>query len=277
MMRTDTFEAGRTLRFFVSFGLACAVLAGPGARVAAAESQVALERFEVQLWPDYDKPATLVMCRARLAADTALPTEVSFRIPASVGEPHAVAYRADGDRLLIADHTRVVDGKWATIRIRTQSRDVQLEYYAPILALKGKRSFVYTWPGDMSVAQFIYGAQQPAAASAFEVTPPATEKVPRADGLLVHTADLGAVAKGETVEIRIAYESDGTLSTKPAAAKPSSPEPARRKAAPSSATPASSAPSAAASTGASDDWIIWLVLGLTIAAGAVWVGFSERK
>ncbi len=277
MMPTDTVDVRRALRSVLSFGVLCAVLVGPGGRVASAQSQVALERFEVQLWPDYDKPATLVMYRARLAADTSLPTEVSFRIPSSVGEPHAVAFRADGDRLLLADHTREVDGEWATIRIRTNSRDVQLEYYAPILSLEGKRVFTYTWPGDMKVDKFIYGAQQPAAASAFEVTPPATEQVARADGLLVHTADLGAVAKGKTVEVRISYESDGTLSAKAAAAKPSNPAPARRESAPSGAAPASQTPPVAATSGAGDDWIIWLVLGLTVAAGAVWVAFSERK
>jgi len=270
-------ENGRPVRSVFACVLVVAVAVAGSARTAAAEGNVALERFEVQLWPDYDRPETLVMYRARLAADVKLPTEVSFRIPASVGEPHAVAYRAEGDRLLLADHTREVDGQWATIRINTQSRDVQLEYYAPILTLEGKRMFSYTWPGDMKVASFVYGAQQPAAATSFEVSPPATDQVERNDGLIVHTADLGAVAEGKSIEVRISYVSDGTLSAKRAAAKPDKPAAAPRRAAQPEAAPSSTSSSSESGSHAGDDWFIWLVLGLTIAAGAVWVAFAGRR
>jgi len=256
----------------------CSVVVLAGAEMpAAAQPEVALERFEVQIWPDYDKPAALVMYRARLAADTPIPSKVKLRIPAAVGEPHAVAYTGEGGRLLLAKHTRTVEGEWAVVEISAQSHDVQLEYYAPILALEGTRQVRYVWPGDLQVATFVYGAMQPAAAAKFSVTPPAAEQVTRADGLIVHTADLGAVASGKEVKVEITYESDGTLSAKRKAPAPPSkasapprPAPARR------AAPATPIPPAAKVGGGSDDWLIWLILGLSVAAGAIWVLFSAR-
>ena len=275
-MKSESTTRARTIGQVIACGLAV----GFASSSATAEApSPALERFEVQLWPDYDRPAALVMYRARLAANTALPAEVSFRIPAAVGEPHAVAYRGQGDQLMLADHTRELDGEWATIRIRVRSRDVQLEYYAPIVLHAGKRMVSYTWPGDMAVQSFVFGAQQPAAATSFEVTPAATQQVTR-NGLTLHTADLGAVERGREVDIQITYESSGALSAADAAGAadvPGSPgaveQPARST---SSAAPAPMRPATLAPAG-DGGLFLWLVLGLTAFAGAVWVAYSTRR
>ena len=56
-----------------------------------AQDEVRLAYLQVDLWPEYDRPEMLVILRASLAADVSLPVDVTFRIPAAVGDPNAVA------------------------------------------------------------------------------------------------------------------------------------------------------------------------------------------
>ena len=84
-----------------------------------------LGRLDVALWPEYARPAVLVLYRARLDPASPLPARVRLPMPASVGPPHAVASRATDGRLLLADHAIEVEGDWAWVEVTTQSHQVQ--------------------------------------------------------------------------------------------------------------------------------------------------------
>src|SRR3990172_1671747 len=76
--------------------LALAFMPAPAAAAppagGAAANDVRLESMQVEIWPEYDRPAALVIMRGELAASVGLPAAVSLRIPASSGGPAAVAY-----------------------------------------------------------------------------------------------------------------------------------------------------------------------------------------
>jgi hypothetical protein len=71
----------------------------------------------------------LVIHVLTLRSDVQLPTTVTVRIPARVGEPHAVAEIDPEGGLLNAAYSRAADAEWAMIAIQTSQRQVQVEYY----------------------------------------------------------------------------------------------------------------------------------------------------
>ena len=180
---------------------------------ARGQSSVLLERVEVALWPEYDRPGVLVIYRISLDASTALPAPMSFTLPAAVGVPNAVAQMRDGS-LVMLPYDRVVEGETAELRFAASERIIQLEYYDPAVTRDGDaRSFTYRWPGDYAVTGLTFSIQEPAGAQQFQLTPPAAAAVIGADGLAYHTITLGTVAAGQSAQVSIAYDKEGEALT----------------------------------------------------------------
>jgi hypothetical protein len=86
--------------------LALLVSAGP----ALAQNGIAFASLQIQLWPEYDQPKTLVILDGRLDATVTLPAELTLRIPAAAGQPNAVAVRGLKGDLLSASYTTTLSG-----------------------------------------------------------------------------------------------------------------------------------------------------------------------
>ncbi len=179
---------------------------GLGLRPAAAQQPPAIERLGVALWPEYDQPAMLVILRVQLAPGTALPAEVTLPIPASAGEPLAVAYTTADGALLNAPYTRQVQGDWALITLTSETPNAQVEYYQPLQISGTQRDFLYEWPGGQDLGMLSYEVQHPVGAQAMTIDPPAQSSAPRPDGLLYSFADLGPVPGMETRQIQLSYQ-----------------------------------------------------------------------
>lgn len=133
--------------------------------LARAQESLRFETMQIDLWPEYDQPAMLVIYRARLTADIQLPVEVGIRIPAAVGDPNAVAVRQDGGQLFNAEYTRVAEGDWATIFFSARFREIQIEYYDPLIERQGDtRQYQFVWPGDYPIDNLRILVQQPTGA-----------------------------------------------------------------------------------------------------------------
>lgn len=211
-----------------------------------------LERLEISLWPEYDRPAMLVLYRATLAANAKLPATVALPIPANVGQPHAVAMAGEDGRLLNAQFTREEAGEWARITILTESLAVQLEYYAELAIEGSKRRFVFSWPGGPEVGSFVVDVQQPPTATGLTLMPAATARSVHPDGLTYHRGELGSVKAGQTARLEMTYDKASPALTSAAQAPAS---------APTSAATAET-PAAASAPAESPDPALLIVFGL---------------
>jgi len=179
--------------------------------VVQAQAPVVLDRLQVSLWPEYDRPGVLVIFRAALPAEQALPVGFTFRIPAAAGEPSAVAYRQDNLDLISLPYERQVVGDLALITFTTSVREVQLEYYDPALQVQGSdHRFVFTWSGDYAVGQFAVEVQQPAQATRVSVTPALGSGTLGSDGMTYFSATLGGLAAGQRQVVEVAYDKTGS-------------------------------------------------------------------
>ncbi len=185
--------------------LALLMAAGLGSAPAGAQAPAQIRSLEISMWPEYDRPAVLVIYRMRLSSPPSMPVKVSVPIPAKVGDPHAVAMRGEDGSLLVAPYTRDVQGEWATITIESTSPEVQLEFYQDLQLDGDRRSYTFRWPGGVAVDSVAYEIQQPYAAGSLEISPPPQGEVTGPDGLLYYSADLGALESAQQLDITFTY------------------------------------------------------------------------
>ena len=171
-----------------------------------AQESPRLASLEIDIWPEFDRPAALVILRAEIAADVTLPAAVSLRIPSSSGGPAALAYAtsADGELLNLA-YERSDAQDFITLTFSAPERFFQLEFYDPVPTGAADRSYTYVWPGDLPVDQLSVELQQPAEATDLSVQPDLSAGVVRPDGLTYRQADLGAFDAGQTLDIDVSY------------------------------------------------------------------------
>ena len=128
---------------------------------ASAQGQVALDSVTVQLWPEFDQPAMLVIYDFTLTKDTSLPVDVTIRIPTDA-TVIAVAY-ASADGLFNVPYQEPVkaDG-WQEITLTVDMETTyHIEYYAPLNRSDLQRDYLYVWPGDYSVETFNLSVKAP--------------------------------------------------------------------------------------------------------------------
>ena len=230
-----------------------------------AQEAPTLSSLELSLWPEYDKPAVLVIYQAEFAADTTLPAAVEIRIPARVGAPTALAYVDELGQRFNQAYTTQQEGDWTLISFSLETNSFQLEYYDTLaIDSSGKRSYAFDYVADYPVTTFLFKVQVPPTAQSFVLDPAASSVTPEMDGLVYHSVQVDSMAQAAARGWSFSYQKDNSDLTQP----------------PSEATaaPAMVAPATAATTGNSTGLIV--VVGLVslvmVGAGAYWLGRNTQ-
>ncbi len=173
---------------------------------ASAQGTDGFSQIQIDIWPEFDKPAALVIYRIVLPAESVLPAEIAIRIPSSAGVPNAVAARQPDGSLLNLTYEQEPAGDWSTIQFLTNSTELQVEYYDPDIVVDGKnRHFEYLWPGDHRVESMVIQVQQPFGVSEIQFSPSFGSGVQGNDGLIYYTSSVGALEAGQTFNIVMDY------------------------------------------------------------------------
>jgi len=227
------------------------------ATAAGAQTPTHLARLEIVIWPEYDRPAALVMLRGELSPDVALPATVTLPMPAAAGQPHAVAKQDATGKLLNATYEVQTAGKWSLVHVQTDLPRFRLEYYAPIGRDGERRHLTLEWPGGLELDALAYEIQQPRGAEQMSVTPAGLGARPGPDGLLYHAEELGPRRSDEQLTIEVVYsKADESLTAPPSASASALP----------TQLPSSPATTSPSSAGGGMPW--WL-LPVLLAAGAL--------
>jgi len=201
-----------------SFALALSSASLPCAPLSSAQAQAALRlaTLVIDVWPEYDRPATvLVIYRGQFAPGAPIPEQITVRIPASAGEPSAVASPQPGSEgapvnqwtELIAQKkvTTTHNGDWIEVTFTPLSRLFNIEFYDKISAVTFDRRYTLTWPGDLSTDAVTLNLREPFGATNFQSTPPLPLGVTDEEGLVAHQLDVGALAAGKSFVFSISY------------------------------------------------------------------------
>lgn len=244
---------------FVSLAALLLVAAWFGMRpqVYAQTSVTELSDLAVELWPDYDRPAMLVLLTGTLPAGTSLPATVTVPLPADA-ELHAVAFFDETGvlkQLPPGDGYTVADGRLTLFSPGTRFR---VEYYAPYTADGQERSYRFDWTSDLTVDRLSTVVQQPLAAATIDVSPaPDGAATERGDGLNYYTVPPRAVGPGEPYTVDVGYTAENPILSAPQQTLPG-------------ATVAAPVPTATAQSGPGAWWLAGIATLVVAGLAAGW-------
>lgn len=164
-----------------------------------------LSSVSVEIWPEYDQPAVLIIYHISLSSNTTLPAIINLRIPAGA-EVYAVAVADPVKGLLNAPYDRSVQGSWATLKITASVLDVQVEYYDVLNKTGSARHIVYEWPGDYAVDGFTVALQQPVGAINLVTYPTLIHSSAEQDGFVYFESMTQSLPSGQTYTLTIDYQ-----------------------------------------------------------------------
>jgi hypothetical protein len=265
------------------FGLACSLAVQPSS--AQAQGAVTLDRLEVQLWPEYDKPEVLVMLVGFISDDTPMPTTVGLKIPKGLSKPHAVAKR-DPTRqgLLMADYTMdETDPAWVTVNVTTEFKEFRVEYYAALDRSTPSRKYRWAMPLIHDVKAATFQIQQPKGATDLKVVPAAGDSVTQEDGLTYYSGLLGSATAGQEMSLELSYtkvsmDTSAAAQPIPQQMPPAQPAPMGTMGAVAPSSPVQVLPLQApvAPGSGSSSWLMYLLVGV-LSAAAMWAFMTLRK
>jgi hypothetical protein len=181
--------------------------------IAVARSQsppIKLKSLQVELWPEYDQPETLVIYRAELAPTTPLPVQVTFRLPGHITDFHVVAIEQEGVLVEVDRETLEwrSEGDERLLTFSTPAPKIQFEYYDPkILTIAGqKRQLRFDFVAPYEVETATFQAQEPVQAENFVMTPPPTSTFTGNDGLKYDTVQAAGLNSGEAFSLTASYD-----------------------------------------------------------------------
>ena len=178
-----------------------------------AQNAETLASVSVEIWPEYDQPAILVIYHISLSSSASLPAIINLRIPAGA-EVSAVAVSDPVKGLLNAPYDRSVQGPWATLKITADLPDLQIEYYDTLEKIGTSRHIVYEWPGDYAVDGFTVSLQQPAGATNLAIYPTLLKRNVQQDGFTYFSSTSKSIPAGQSYTLTVDYQKPtDTLST----------------------------------------------------------------
>lgn len=236
-----------------------------------------LASLSIEIWPEYDRPAALVLLKGALAEGVKLPAAVTLRLPAASGGPAAVAFSAAADgNLLNLKHERAPTGEFVTLKFELPERFFHIEFYEPIATTLPARTYRYAWPGDFTADRVTVVVQEPASASAISVEPNLDLASTGQDGLRYRAGELGALEAGKPLPIVVRY-TKLDLRTSAEIVKPKAGDSALAAAAVPSVT--APAPPAAPAGGGLPGWALALagIVMLGLVGGVSYLWWQRRE
>jgi hypothetical protein len=188
---------------------AVGLLVGPATTESRAQIDPQLERLDVDLWPELDRPEMLVIYRGTLRTDVPVPVTLSFTLPPQVDAPHAVAHGDEDGNLFDATYSTQSTDAGLIVTLETPSRVFQLEYYDALTFDGDLRSYSYVWPGDYAVDQLNVAFLPPSGASQIQ-TEPTLDAAQQNSGATVFLGTLGKLAQDQSTQVVVSYRGPDT-------------------------------------------------------------------
>lgn len=198
--------------------LILSILALMSAGFGAAQTNkapVEAQSVVVDIWPEYDRTAVLVMYTIRLSPQVKLPVTINISIPrAAITLYQASYYVGSSDSAPTPLNFQTIPGvDWTQIKLTAPTSLIRLEFYDPRLLLDDTtRTYTYIWPADFTVDDLTVRVQNPLGATRMEITPHLGGGALHEDGLVYYETTIGKVDAGMPLTLALTYQkSDATL------------------------------------------------------------------
>jgi hypothetical protein len=169
--------------------------------LSAQEPATVLEFLEVELWPDFDQPAVLVLLSGGLPDDVPLPATITLPLPEEA-TINAVARVDPLGNLLNMEYDDSVPGQ---LTLNASDPGFRIEYYVPYKSDGDLREFSFRWLADMDVNQLITTFQQPSSATDVILSPVAFRSQNGQYNMLYHEIQGQVVPAGVPYTFEASY------------------------------------------------------------------------
>ena len=168
---------------------------------------IVISELQIDIRPEYDRPAVLVIYRIQLAEDTVLPATLQLSIPEEVIRPARLAVEDLDGMFYDINFTSEQNTENIVITFMTPSRDVQLEYYDPRLAFDDTlRSYSLHWQIKYPVSALMVRVQKPVHTTRMTITPNIGSSRMGQDGMEYYLHLAGSLEADEPFNITLEYE-----------------------------------------------------------------------
>jgi hypothetical protein len=167
-----------------------------------------LERLHIDIWPDYDEPAVLVLLTGEVPAGAPFPYEIAIPIPPKARINAVAEVNQNGMNSI---EYRVVN---SAVHLRGTAPAFRVEYYVPYQRDEAQRTYDFQWLAPFSVAELAVQIQRPANAIDFagRPEPTAVYKNPN-DGLDYYQLEPVTVPTGSSFDLSFSYTMSGDTLT----------------------------------------------------------------
>ena len=141
-----------------------------------------------------------------------MPASVQIKIPASAGDPSAVAYINPNGEMFTTDYSSRSDGDATLLTIQTPQPQVRVEYYMPYQRIGDQVQFDYTWLGGAPIDDFTLIFQEPDQAIAVYPDERLKNIGVLSDGRRYYQWAVGAMGRDETLSASFRYTTSTALS-----------------------------------------------------------------
>src|SRR5690242_91133 len=105
------------LIIFLVFGLFPIRTAEAQATPQTQTGQVLIDSVRVDIWPEYDKPASaLIIYNVTISPSVTLPVDMTLRIPKAAGKPYAMAWQSADKALYDLKYETSISGDWIQVK-----------------------------------------------------------------------------------------------------------------------------------------------------------------
>ena len=140
--------------------------------VHAAADEATISTLQIDIWPEYDRPAVLVTFRIRLSDDTILPASLSISIPKEASRPSRLAVQELDGMYYDINFTTEDQENEVIVTFTTPSQDVLLEFYDPRLTFSDTlRNYTLEWKNPYTVNALTVRVQQPVNTTSMTISP----------------------------------------------------------------------------------------------------------
>jgi hypothetical protein len=182
----------------------CLGLAAAGP--AAAQASPVIQDLVIQIWPEYDQPAALVIYDFRVAQES-LPATIKIRVPQN-GDIFAVAKSTSQGLMNEPYEPPVLEGEYDVLTLNiSEAVFYRVEYYAPLERNGIMRLYRLNWPGDYAVGTLQVLVQKAVGARNLQ-TLPALSELPGPDGFIYAQGEFKDLPAGEAFNLTLQYEKD---------------------------------------------------------------------
>jgi hypothetical protein len=172
---------------------------------ADAQDSIRIKSVSVEIWPEFDRPAVLVIYHILLADETPLPTQVDIQVPARA-EITAVAQDVPWVGLILTDYSQKGTDEFITLSISTTTNSIQMEYYDVLEKDGALREILFTWPGNGSVDSFRVIFQNPVGAVNVTLVPEPVSSQLAQYNLIYYFTETFSLKAGEEFSVKVTYE-----------------------------------------------------------------------